>query len=255
MPIETQQISAENVVETADRVFCHPDQKSKVELIEVTALTDLDALVSQVNSLESPIVNNGDFDASLGAFPADAVAGNIYKVTVAGTIDGMDLSLGDILFAIEDIVSSTDSNHWAKIDNSDGADILRETILDTDNTLGGVSASDSLIPTQAAVKTYIDDNLDLLNSELMDEINALALSSGLPELVVSDWITIVDDGSSNSLITLLESSKSIMRIYVEDWGDIIKGWTHTADTTDILFNADITHVGKRCLITYFKGAV
>jgi hypothetical protein len=255
MPIETQQISAENVVETADRVFCHPDGKAKVDLLTVSAPTDLDALVSQVNSLDTAVTNKGDFDASGGAFPADATSGDIYKVTVAGTIDGMDLTVGDVLLAIEDVVSTTDSTHWAKIDNSDGSDILRETVLDADTTLGGVGASDSLIPSQSAVKTYVDTNLDLLNSELMDEINSLALSSGLPDLVVSEWIDIIDDGSSNSLITLLESAKAIMRIYVEDWGDIIKGWNHTADTTDILFTADITHVGKRCLITYFKGAV
>lgn len=250
MPIETQQISADNVIETIDRVFAHPDQLAKVDLISVTSATDLDQIVSQVNSIQNPIQNKGTFDASTGQFPADADSGWLYKVTVAGTIDGMELTEGDVIFAIEDVLTTTDSSHWVKIDNTDGADILRQSILDIDGTLS--ANSDTKIATQKAVKTYVDVSLDALNSQLMDEINAVAASGGTPEVVVSEWINVLDDGFGGSIMTLPEASKGILRVYVEDWGDIIKGWNFTPETEDVIFANDITHVGKRCIITYLK---
>ena len=253
MAIETQQISADNVIETIDRVFATPEQSEKVDLINVTSMTDLDSIVSQVNAIQNPIQNKGDFDASVGTFPTDADSGWLYRISVGGTIDGLEMTVGDVIFAIGDVTDTSSSSMWVKIDNTDGADILRQTILDADALLGGTSSSDSMLPTQKAVKTYVDTSLDALNTQLMDEINLVSQSAGgSQQVVVSDWIDILDDGFGGSVMTLLEPATGIVRIYIEDWGDIIKGWTFTEGTEDIIFESDVTHTGKRCVITYLK---
>jgi hypothetical protein len=249
MAIETQTISASNVVETVDRVFVTPDQKSKVDLLTVSAPTDLDWVLSKVNSVQSPIQNKGTFDASQGSFPADADSGWLYKVTVGGIIDTMTLDVGDVIFAIEDVLSTTSSAHWVKIENSSDAAVLRQTVISTDGLL--TANSDTLIPSQKAVKTYVDTSLDALNTQLMDEINAIASVTGVSSVVVSDWIDVLDDGT-DSVMTLDEPAKGIIRVYIEDWGDILKGWDFTADTSDVVFLNDVTHAGKRALITYLK---
>lgn len=251
MAIETQQISADNVIETSNKVFASPSDLDKLDLLTISQPTDLDAILNQVNGIQNPIQNKGNFDASAGTFPADADSGWLYKISVPGTIDGMELNVGDVIFAVEDVLSTSSSSHWVKIDNSDGTDILRQDIIDTDVTLS--SNSNTLIASQKAIKSYVDTTLDNLNTQLMDEINNMNSSQpSYPSVVVSDWINIVDDGVGSSLITLAEAGKGIIRIYIEAWGDIIKGWDFAPDSDSIIFVDDITHIGKRCLVTYFK---
>lgn len=250
MAIETQTISADNVVETSTRVFATPQDKSKIDLLTISQPTDLDLILTKVDSIQNPIQNKGTFDASVGTFPGDAKSGWLFKVSVAGTIDGMDLTPGDVIFAIEDVTSASSSTHWVKVDNTDGADILRQTALDTDVTLSG--NSNTKIATQKAVKTYIDTSLDSLNQQLLTEIENLALAATFPTIEVSDWINIEDDGANNSIITLPFEAKGIIRVYIEDWGDIIRGWTFTPETVDVIFEANTAHTGKRCIITYIR---
>ena len=249
MAIETQTISASNVVETVDRVFVTPEDKDKIDLLTVSVPTDLDVVLSKVNSISNPIQNKGTFDASAGSFPAEADSGWLYKVTVGGTIDGMTMDVGDVIFAIEDVLSTTSSTHWVKIENSSDAAVLRQTIIDVDSNLS--ANSDTLIPSQKAVKTYVDVSLDSLNRQLMDEINALSMGGGSTEVVISDWLDITS-ADTDSVMTLDEPAKGIIRVYIEDWGDILKGWDFTPDTSDVIFINDITHSGKRAIITYLK---
>lgn len=82
----------------------------------------------------------GDLDASKGAFPADSKKGWYYPVSVAGTIDGVDLSIGDLVIARKDNASTVSKEDWIKIDNTEAQDILRtgsiskETDLSIDPT-------------------------------------------------------------------------------------------------------------------------
>jgi len=250
MAVETEEISAENVVETDERVFVTPEERDKIDLITVSEETDLDYILSKVDSIQNPIQNKGEFDPSSGKFPENADSGWLYKITGSGTIDGLTMNPGDVIFAIGDVDDTSSSDMWVKIDNTDSTDILRQNLLNNDTSF--TDASDEFIPTQLAVKTYVDNVTDDLNNQLMEEIEAINANVKSTEILVTDWINIEDNDDGSSIMTLPDSITGVIRIYIEKWGDIIKGWSHTPGDAEILFPDDVTHVGKRCLITYVK---
>lgn len=253
MAIETQQISADNVIETELRVFAHPDDLTKLDLLNITQPTDIDYLLNKVDSIGSPIQDKGEFDASTGHFPSDAVSGWLYRVTAQGTIGNMEMSVGDVIFAIGNVVDTTDSTLWVKIDNTEGNDILRQGIIDGDATFAG--ASNSYIPTQLAVKTYVDMSVSDMESTLLQQITDHQGAQYITN--VSDWAQIDIDPivNTNSLITINDPAESIIRIYIKGWGDIIDGWTHSVGDNKISFVSDINHVGKECKVTYLVKLV
>ena len=65
-----------------------------------------EALSATVGSL----VLRGDFDASTGAYPTNPTKGDLYTISVAGTIDEVDYQVDDELF--------WDGSAWKKINNS-----------------------------------------------------------------------------------------------------------------------------------------
>ena len=248
MAIETQQISAENVIETETRVFAHPDDLTKLDLLNITQPTDIDYLLSKVDSIESPIQDKGTFDASVGHFPSGAGSGWLYRVTTGGTIGFMELSIGDVIFAIGNVVDTADSTLWVKIDNTEGNDILRQSIIDVDVAL--TDNSNTYIPTQRAVKTYVDTKVSDLETTLLAQITDHAGATYITN--ISDWADIELDSIDNtkSTITINDAAESIIRIYIQGWGDIIDGWTHSAGGNIITFEGDINHVGKQCKVSY-----
>lgn len=254
MAIETQQISASNVIETDTRVFAHPDDISKLDLLNITQPTDIDYILNKVNSITNPIQDRGAFDPTIDQkFPSGAQSGWLYRITKTGTIGAMTLDIGDTIFAIADIVDRTDSSLWVKIDNTENTNILRNNIILTDPSL--VGSTNTNIASALAVKTYVDSELMDLNSTLMAAIDEARQIGGSYSTNVSEWLNInLDMIPTNSHMELSDMAESIIRIYIEGWGDIIDGWTHSQGDNVILFENDIEHIGKRCKITYLvKG--
>lgn len=254
MAIETQQISADNVIETSTRVFAHPDDLGKLDLLNITQPTDIDYILNKINSINNPIQDRGEYDPTIdGQFPSGAQSGWLYRIVKAGTIGNMSMDVGDTIFAIADIVDRADSSLWLKIDNTENTNILRSDIIVNDASM--IGATNSTISTSLAVKTYVDNELMNLNSTLMAAIDEASQVGGSYVTNVSDWLDInLDTIPTNSHMELIDMAESIIRIYIEGWGDIIDGWTHAQGDNVILFESDIDHVGKRCKITYLvKG--
>ncbi len=80
------------------------------------------ALAEEVPTLEGgTVVYKGAWDASAGTFPSVNVkAGHMYRVSVAGVVDGEAFQPEDYLLAVVSTPSSTTfSGNWQKIDGSD----------------------------------------------------------------------------------------------------------------------------------------
>lgn len=61
----------------------------------------------------------GTWDASTGTFPAGASKGNLYEVSVGGTVDSVLFNAGDFIIAVVDSPSTTVfANNWQNIDGS-----------------------------------------------------------------------------------------------------------------------------------------
>lgn len=119
------------------RVWTVPDQDIDFGIAGLTAATvaagDLimirdatDGLLKKIDASQlivtGPMTFKGDWDASTGAFPGGgtAKAGEVYVVTVAGTVDGVDFQVGDSIYAKVDNASTTTyANNWVKVDSSD----------------------------------------------------------------------------------------------------------------------------------------
>ena len=80
----------------------------------------------KVDALSGGIVYKGLFDASNGTLPSDVTKGWLYKVSAAGTIGGLELAIGDAIYANNTVVGSTTSSDWDKTDNTEAPDILRD---------------------------------------------------------------------------------------------------------------------------------
>jgi hypothetical protein len=82
-----------------------------------SALGDLEA---RVDLIGSPDTQKGNWDASTGAFPASTTKGWSYIVDAAGTVDGIDFQIDDIIKSLADDASTTTyAANWHKVDNTD----------------------------------------------------------------------------------------------------------------------------------------
>ena len=97
-------------------------QGAKVDLLTVTAATDLDMIRARVNDLDSAVILRGEWDASSGVFPGGdtAQAGDSWIITTGGTQDGVVFTANDRIVAILDNASTTTyANNWVKMDYTD----------------------------------------------------------------------------------------------------------------------------------------
>jgi hypothetical protein len=105
--------------------------------------------------------DRGNYNASVNTFPASGGSGSagavkkgdIWTVSVAGTLGGHAVTAGDTVRALVDTPGQTDSN-WAIAENNIGYVAENSANKDTDGTLA--SNSDTKYPSQKAVKTYAD---------------------------------------------------------------------------------------------------
>lgn len=139
------------------------------------------SLKALIDGMSNGLEYKGQFDASTGSWPTDPSQGDFYKVSVAGTVGGVDLNVGDMIIANKNVAGASATADWDVIDNTEAADILRLADILTATDLGGVNAADDKVPSQKAVKTYIDNQVQ-------------ALGGGEIKMKVDKALTISGDG-------------------------------------------------------------
>jgi len=95
--------------------------ETKLDFISVTQAVDLDQMETDIASLSSGMIYEGDWDASAGTFPGGGTAGvgSFYYVSVAGTVDSVEFAIGDNIVATTTNAStSTYAANWSKHDQT-----------------------------------------------------------------------------------------------------------------------------------------
>lgn len=124
--------------------------------------------------------DRGNYNASVNTFPASGGSGSagivkkgdIWTVSVAGTLGGHSVTAGDTVRALQDTPGQTDSN-WAIAENNIGYVAENSANKDTDGTLA--ANSDTKYASQKAVKTYVDAHGTTYASQA--EVNAGTVSN------------------------------------------------------------------------------
>lgn len=104
--------------------------------------------------------DRGNFNASGNVFPSSGgsgsagavLKGDLWTISVAGTLGGVAVTAGDVVRALVDTPGNTGSN-WAVSENNFGYVAENQANKDTSTSLG---TSNTLYPTQNAVKVYAD---------------------------------------------------------------------------------------------------
>ena len=117
-----------------------------------------DAITNAVTGL---LDYRGGFDASINSFPTTGgsgdsgvlLKGDFWFCTVAGTLGGIPVKVGDMIISKVDTPAQTSSN-WDIVSTELGFTPENSSNKDTDGTLS--SNSDTKYPSQKAVKTYAD---------------------------------------------------------------------------------------------------
>ncbi|MBO9451438.1 FAD-dependent oxidoreductase [Tropicibacter sp. R16_0] len=182
--------SAEDLTEGATRKLMTPDERAKVGHVSVSAPTDLDALRTRVDDLDSAVTLKGEWDAGSGAFPAGAMAGHAWIVSGDGQVDGQDFAQTDRLIALVDGAStSTYADNWHKADYSDKVSSVngRGGAVNLDPADVGLDQVDNTPDTDKPVSTPQQDALDQKpdRSELAAEVaarTALVTDTGTAEV-------------------------------------------------------------------------
>ena len=114
---------------------------------------------SMVGGLASALEYKGGFDASGGSFPVTPSVGDMILCSVASPV-AWDVVQGNIENAVESSVSAGSSleGELVSFDGTSGK-IIKKTgvIISTDDTLAG--DADTNVPTEQAVKGYVDTGL------------------------------------------------------------------------------------------------
>lgn len=138
------------------------------------ATTKANAAQSAAQSYADTLVvglvdDRGNYNASVNTFPASGgsgsagavLKGDLWTVSVAGTLGGNAVTAGDLVRALVDAPGQTAGN-WAVTENNIGYVAENAANKDTDGTLA--ANSDTKYPSQKAAKTYIDTAISALSS-------------------------------------------------------------------------------------------
>lgn len=144
------------------------------------------------------------------ASPVQSVAGKIGNVTLQlADLTDITATATQVNYLVG-VTSGIQSQINSKINNSQ---------LSTDNTLGGLTPSDSLIPSQKAVH---------------DAIASLGAENFVSGGVIQGPITVV-----GSNITLTQPAKVVANVYVANTGDLVNGFSLTTSTNVSLADSSI----------------
>jgi len=158
--VSKEQLELDNVDNTSD-------VNKPVSTAQATAIsTAKSEAIASANSYADGLVtglwdDRGNYDASGGAYPSSGGSGtagavkkgDIWTISVAGTLPtGQAVTAGDTVRALIDTPGNTQAN-WAIAENNVGYVPENSSNKSTNVALG---TSDTLYPTQKAVKSYVD---------------------------------------------------------------------------------------------------
>jgi hypothetical protein len=204
----------------------------------------------------------GTYDASSGNAPSNPTKGYYWVISTAGTINSVAYAVGDwmvyngnsfdkidnqtvvssvagkkgavtlVLADLTDVkATATEVNYLSGV-TSKVQDQLNAKFntadINTDSALGGANASDTVVSSQKAIKSYVDSKS----------------GSFVSTSATSDAITV-----SGSTATLSEAAKGITLVYVDQEGILVGGATVSGTTVTF---ADNSLDGKKVYITYLK---
>ncbi len=87
--------------------FTFTRKTDNVDDVMAEDINELQSAIESLSQLSGGINLQGDHDASTKAYPADPSAGDLYVISVAGTIDGTTYAVGDLIVY--------DGDEWIKI--------------------------------------------------------------------------------------------------------------------------------------------
>lgn len=208
-------------------------------------------------AIDQAIVLKGEWDASVGTFPAGDEAGWSYIVSVAGVVDGVDFRAGDRVIALVDGASSTVyAGNWHHADYTDlVTSVFGRTGAVTaqagDYTAAQITDAVTKAPTADQVIANngynlsingtgdfenvmmiinTDDGVSMGNTFLFDSFGMSVNDNYIPDHIISinipnHWISIFDQANNDQL--LLEKDQvqlfrlGTRRIWLKDHGQIV----------------------------------
>ena len=200
---------------TAGVIRIATDEEATAGTLENVAVNPKQLLAAKT----SATAFRGSFDASAGTYDAieeaDPRVGDVWAISVAGTVDGTEYNVGDLLY----VTAVTPDLVVVKIDNTESADIVRldqaqtltnKTIAAGSNTITGLgttnfdtNAISTAIPASAAVDTKFATEKAVADALANKQGNitagdGLSLSEGTLD-VNADDVTLEVESTGNSL--------------------------------------------------------
>ena len=160
--------------------------KGQLDTLE-TALND--AIENLSNAVSNGLQYIGSFDASAGSYAAitSGSQGDFYKVSVDGTIEGVEWRVGDMLIINTDSVGTPVASAIDKIDNTEAADLIRQ------GTMDGVTVEYDAVSGKVRVKA-LGITKDLINSNVAGNGLEKAVGGELVVKAADDTIEVAAGG-------------------------------------------------------------
>jgi hypothetical protein len=192
------------------------------------------SLQLQIDGMANGLKYIGTFDASAGKWPQNIVQGDFWKVNGAGTIDSIDLNVGDMIIANK-IADTATVSDFDIVDNTEAPDIIRDAdVIDNQD----MTISPTKIPTRQSVGDAIATATAAITIKVMVEVstisgNQFTLSHAPVSSVVFNDEAIIEVDATNGVY------------------DTWDGVTVTDGTTATLSGADSTQYdGQSAKVTY-----
>jgi len=141
--------------------------------------------------IDNTVAALGNLQGSIDAdtetlFPASSTKGDYWYVTVAGTIQGINLNIGDVIIAAIDAASTSNPANWIFLESN------REIASQSDTNTG---TNDSKIVTPLKLKTYLDTRNGAYNANVGNaSATSFALTHGLNTLDLQSVVYEVSTG-------------------------------------------------------------
>ena len=191
-------------------------------------------LQQQIDGMANGLEYIGTFDASLGAWPANVTQGNFWKVSKAGTIDGIELNIGDMLIANKIKSGATTVADFDVVDNTEAADIIRDADV-IDNKI--MTVDPDKIPTRNAVGQAIADAVAAVTIKV--KVETVSISGNQFTLSSTPVSGVV---FNNEAIILVDSANGVY--------DTWEGITVVGKVATLTGASTVQYDGLTCKVSY-----
>ena len=137
-------VNDSNKISTAKASY---ELKQLVDIAQGNAVNALNQLITvneELNAIGQPFIPKGAWDASGSLLPANTKVGWTYRITVAGTIDGRDLEIGDTITSLVDNASVDDITEWLVTDNTEQTQTADTVPFTTTSDLSATNSRDAI---------------------------------------------------------------------------------------------------------------